>query len=60
MGDGTVDPTNNKNERVQMGQYFQIHPENPQVRLIKQAAQIVSSGGIVALLRSQAMTSHPF
>jgi len=32
-----------------MGQYFQIHPENPQVRLIKQAAQIVSSGGIVAL-----------
>lgn len=49
MDDGTVDPTNNKNERVQMGQYFQIHPENPQVRLIKQAAQIVSSGGIVAL-----------
>jgi tRNA threonylcarbamoyl adenosine modification protein (Sua5/YciO/YrdC/YwlC family) len=32
-----------------MGQYFQIHPENPQARLIKQAAQIVSSGGIVAL-----------
>lgn len=32
-----------------MGQYFQIHPENPQVRLIKQAAQIVSNGGIVAL-----------
>jgi len=32
-----------------MGQYFQIHPDNPQGRLIKQAAQIVSSGGIVAL-----------
>jgi len=32
-----------------MGQYFQIHPENPQARLIKQAAHIVSSGGIVAL-----------
>jgi len=32
-----------------MGQYFQIHPDNPQARLIKQAAQIVSSGGIVAL-----------
>jgi len=32
-----------------MGQYFQIHPENPQARLIKQAAQIVSNGGIVAL-----------
>ncbi|MEW7849234.1 L-threonylcarbamoyladenylate synthase [Massilia aurea] len=32
-----------------MGQFFQIHPENPQARLIKQAAQIVSAGGIVAL-----------
>ena len=32
-----------------MGQYFQIHPDNPQIRLIKQAAQIVNSGGIVAL-----------
>jgi len=32
-----------------MGQYFQIHPDNPQARLIKQAAQIVGAGGIVAL-----------
>jgi tRNA threonylcarbamoyl adenosine modification protein (Sua5/YciO/YrdC/YwlC family) len=32
-----------------MGQFFQIHPENPQARLIKQAAQIVGNGGIVAL-----------
>ncbi|AKZ62749.1 hypothetical protein F506_08725 [Herbaspirillum hiltneri N3] len=32
-----------------MSQFFQIHPENPQLRLIKQAAQIVQSGGIVAL-----------
>ena len=32
-----------------MGQFFQIHPDNPQARLIKQAAQIVSAGGIVAL-----------
>lgn len=32
-----------------MGQFFQIHPENPQPRLIKQAAQIVGAGGIVAL-----------
>ena len=31
-----------------MAQYFEIHPENPQPRLIKQAAQIISSGGIVA------------
>jgi tRNA threonylcarbamoyl adenosine modification protein (Sua5/YciO/YrdC/YwlC family) len=32
-----------------MTQYFQIHPLNPQPRLIKQAAQIIESGGIVAL-----------
>src|ERR1700712_3794313 len=32
-----------------MTQYFQIHPENPQLRLIRQAAQIIQSGGIVAL-----------
>lgn len=32
-----------------MSQFFQIHPENPQPRLIKQAVQIVQSGGIIAL-----------
>ncbi len=32
-----------------MSQFFQIHPDNPQPRLIVQAAQIVRSGGIVAL-----------
>ncbi|WP_019140676.1 L-threonylcarbamoyladenylate synthase [Noviherbaspirillum massiliense] len=32
-----------------MGQFFQIHPDNPQLRLIKQAAQILHDGGIVAL-----------
>jgi tRNA threonylcarbamoyl adenosine modification protein (Sua5/YciO/YrdC/YwlC family) len=32
-----------------MSQYFQIHPENPQLRLIRQAVQIVDAGGIVAL-----------
>lgn len=32
-----------------MSQFFQIHPENPQLRLIKQAAQIIHQGGIVAL-----------
>ena len=32
-----------------MSQYFQIHPENPQLRLIRQAVQIVHAGGIVAL-----------
>lgn len=32
-----------------MSQYFQIHPENPPLRLIRQAVQIVDAGGIVAL-----------
>ncbi|UVW27787.1 L-threonylcarbamoyladenylate synthase [Massilia sp. H6] len=32
-----------------MAQFFQIHPDNPQLRLIKQAAQIIGSGGIVAV-----------
>ncbi|MBI3284521.1 MAG: threonylcarbamoyl-AMP synthase [Burkholderiales bacterium] len=32
-----------------MSQFFQIHPDNPQLRLIKQAAHIIGSGGIVAL-----------
>ena len=32
-----------------MAQYFQIHPDNPQLRLIKQASQIIKSGGIVAV-----------
>jgi tRNA threonylcarbamoyl adenosine modification protein (Sua5/YciO/YrdC/YwlC family) len=32
-----------------MTQFFHIHPENPQGRLIKQAAQIIHDGGIVAL-----------
>jgi tRNA threonylcarbamoyl adenosine modification protein (Sua5/YciO/YrdC/YwlC family) len=32
-----------------MSQFFQIHPENPQLRLIKQAAQIIHAGGIIAL-----------
>ncbi len=32
-----------------MSQFFSIHPDNPQLRLIKQAAQIVNAGGIIAL-----------
>jgi tRNA threonylcarbamoyl adenosine modification protein (Sua5/YciO/YrdC/YwlC family) len=31
-----------------MTQYFEIHPDNPQARLLRQAAQIIESGGIVA------------
>lgn len=30
-----------------MAQYFSIHPQNPQPRLIRRAAEIIRSGGIV-------------
>ncbi len=30
-----------------MSQFFQIHPENPQARLIHQAVEIIRSGGVV-------------
>lgn len=30
-----------------MSQYFQIHAENPQLRLIKQAVDIINQGGVV-------------
>ncbi|ATR82318.1 threonylcarbamoyl-AMP synthase [Pseudomonas sp. FFUP_PS_473] len=30
-----------------MSQFFQIHPENPQPRLIKQAVEIIRKGGVV-------------
>ena len=32
-----------------MSQYFEVHAENPQARLLKQAAQILHSGGIAAI-----------
>lgn len=32
-----------------MAQYFEVHPENPQPRLLKQAAQILHGGGIAAI-----------
>jgi tRNA threonylcarbamoyl adenosine modification protein (Sua5/YciO/YrdC/YwlC family) len=32
-----------------MAQFFQIHPQNPQPRLLRQAAQAIDAGGIVAL-----------
>lgn len=31
-----------------MSQFFQIHPENPQARLVRQAADIISGGGVIA------------
>ena len=30
-----------------MSQYFEIHPETPQVRLIKQAVDIINNGGVI-------------
>jgi tRNA threonylcarbamoyl adenosine modification protein (Sua5/YciO/YrdC/YwlC family) len=32
-----------------MAQYFELHPDNPQPRLLKQAASIIASGGVVAV-----------
>ncbi|WP_244815710.1 L-threonylcarbamoyladenylate synthase [Caballeronia sp. Lep1P3] len=32
-----------------MSQFFRIHPDNPQPRLINQAVQIIRDGGVVAL-----------
>lgn len=32
-----------------MAQYFSVHPENPQPRLLKQAAALLQGGGVVAV-----------
>lgn len=32
-----------------MSQYFEVHPQNPQLRLLKQAAQILQAGGVAAI-----------
>jgi tRNA threonylcarbamoyl adenosine modification protein (Sua5/YciO/YrdC/YwlC family) len=32
-----------------MSQYFEVHPVNPQPRLLKQAAQILREGGVAAI-----------
>ena len=32
-----------------MAQYFEVHPQNPQPRLLKQAAAILQAGGIAAV-----------
>lgn len=31
-----------------MSQFFQIHPDNPQMRLVRQAAEVFRKGGVVA------------
>ena len=33
-----------------MSQLFEVHPQNPQPRLLKQAAQILQAGGVAAVL----------
>jgi len=32
-----------------MAQYFELHPENPQPRLLKQAAALLTQGGVLAV-----------
>src|SRR3954463_13360988 len=32
-----------------MSQYFEVHPDNPQPRLLKQAVQILHGGGVAAI-----------
>ncbi|MDP3356663.1 MAG: threonylcarbamoyl-AMP synthase, partial [Polaromonas sp.] len=32
-----------------MAQFFDIHPDNPQVRLLRQAAALLTRGAIVAV-----------
>ncbi len=32
-----------------MSQHFEVHPDNPQLRLLRQAAQILHGGGIAAI-----------
>ncbi len=32
-----------------MAQYFEVHPENPQVRLLKQAVALLEKGGVLAV-----------
>jgi len=31
-----------------MAQYFELHSQNPQLRLIRRAAEIVRNGGVIA------------
>jgi len=35
-------------KELNVSQFFQIHPENPQVRLIRQAVDIIEQGGVIA------------
>ena len=43
-----------------MSQFFSVHPDNPQARLLKQAAQLIEKGGLVAVPTdsSYALVAH--
>ncbi|RYF38216.1 MAG: threonylcarbamoyl-AMP synthase, partial [Comamonadaceae bacterium] len=32
-----------------MAQYFEVHPDNPQLRLLKQAVALLEGGGVLAV-----------
>ncbi|HEY1230679.1 MAG TPA: threonylcarbamoyl-AMP synthase, partial [Ramlibacter sp.] len=32
-----------------MAQYFELHPDKPQVRLLKQAVALLAQGGVLAV-----------
>lgn len=42
-------PFNRTIEGFILSQFFQIHPENPQARLVKQAADIIREGGLAVI-----------
>jgi len=41
-----------------MAQYFDIHPENPQQRLIHQAVEILNQGGVIAYPTDSSLGCH--
>jgi tRNA threonylcarbamoyl adenosine modification protein (Sua5/YciO/YrdC/YwlC family) len=47
QGPGIVKQNIEGRSAAPMSQFFQIHPENPQARLIRQAVDIVRAGGVV-------------
>ncbi|MFO1194426.1 MAG: threonylcarbamoyl-AMP synthase, partial [Rhodoferax sp.] len=32
-----------------MAQYFELHPDNPQLRLLRQAVALLEKGGVLAV-----------
>ena len=45
-----------------MSQFFEVHPDNPQPRLLKQAVQLLERGGVLAVhgfLNGKTATTNP-